>query len=123
MVEHACHLRDYELEGCQARVRRMLAGGEPFLADFEGDRLARERDYLSQDATRAWVEFAAARTRTLELLAGLTEAQLALTARLGTMGTITLSRLVAIVAEHDADHRGEIVRLVAELRSARAVSR
>jgi uncharacterized damage-inducible protein DinB len=123
MVEHACHLRDYELEGCQARIRRMLAEKEPFLADFEGDRLARERDYLSQDAGQAWEEFAQARAGTLRVLECLTEPQLALTARFGSTGTITLSRLVEIVAEHDVAHRAEIVQLVEEVRSVRAVSR
>lgn len=120
MSEHACHLRDYEMEGVQARIRRILAESDPVLADFEGDRLARERDYQRQDGSRATLEFASARSETVRMIEGLSEEQLARTALFGEHGRITLTRLLEIVGGHDASHREELRDLVAELRSSSA---
>jgi hypothetical protein len=53
LVEHACHLRDLECEGYNLRLQRMLGEENPALAGFEGDVIARERDYLAQDAAQA----------------------------------------------------------------------
>src|SRR5512132_1523197 len=61
LVEHACHLRDLEREGYLVRLARMLGETAPVLEGFEGDVIARERDYMSQDAHRAAEEFASAR--------------------------------------------------------------
>src|ERR1700716_3820775 len=76
LVEHACHLRDLEREGYLVRLRRMLAEDLPVLEPFEGDRVARERDYLVQVARAAARDFAAARRQLVALAAPLTETQL-----------------------------------------------
>jgi hypothetical protein len=116
MVEHLCHLRDYDLLGCQARISRILREESPFLEDFDGDRLARERNYLAQDAEEAYIDFANARAGSVEMLERLTEAELARPARLGSIGDITIRRLMDIVAEHDATHLQELDELLDWLR-------
>ena len=121
MTEHSCHLRDYEMEGVQFRIRRIVDDSEPTLADFEGERLARERDYQHQDGARAALEFANARSETVRMIERLSEAQLARTAIFGELGRITLTRLLEIVREHDMSHRDELHDLVSDLRSSSAV--
>src|SRR5260370_25843180 len=59
--EHACHLRDIEIEGYRARLERILAQARAQLPDIDGAELARQRDYLRQDLRRAQAVFAAVR--------------------------------------------------------------
>ena len=111
LTEQACHLRDLEREGYLVRVRRILAEEDPVLAGFEGDVVARERDYASQDAHAAARDFATARA---ELVAQLSALDPALEARTGMFGgeRITLADLVAMIVEHDRGHREEIEALL-----------
>ena len=112
LVEHACHLRDLEREGYNLRLMRMLEQKNPQLAGFEGDVIARERNYLAQDAVNAASEFAILRGAFLACAETLTSEQMA---RTGTfMGrTITVCDLLAMMVEHDRGHREEIAALVA----------
>src|SRR5215471_19110071 len=48
LQEHACHLRDIEIEAYRARLERMLAEVAPMLPDIDGGTLARDRDYHRQ---------------------------------------------------------------------------
>ena len=117
LIEHACHLRDLEREGYALRLRRMLEEQSPTLADFEGDVIARERDYMAQDAGRAAAQFAAARAAFVERARSLTAREMSRTASF--MGrTITVCDLLAMMVEHDRGHREEIAALVSS-RAAR----
>ncbi len=111
LTEQACHLRDLEREGYLVRVRRILAEVDPPLAGFEGDVIARERDYASQDARAAARDFAAARADLVALLASVDASR---ATRAGIFGDrrITLADLVAMIEEHDRGHREEIEALV-----------
>jgi hypothetical protein len=110
LVEHACHLRDLEREGYAVRLARMLGEVSPTLEGFEGDVIARERDYMSQDARRAAAEFALAREGFLERARALTGDEMSRTASF--MGrTITVCDLLAMMVEHDRGHREEIEAL------------
>ena len=110
LIEQACHLRDLEREGYAVRLRRMLDEDRPKLAGFEGDVVARERDYMSQDAHEAAAEFAIARAALVQRAEALTPAQMARTADfLGR--SITVCDLLAMIVEHDRDHREQIARL------------
>ncbi|HET9653085.1 MAG TPA: DinB family protein [Usitatibacter sp.] len=111
LVEHACHLRDLEREGYLVRVRRMIAEKAPALEGFDGQAVARERGYLSQDARIAAQEFAAARREVTSLLAPLTSADLAREATFDGR-RITFGELVAMMVEHDREHREEIEELM-----------
>jgi hypothetical protein len=111
LVEHACHLRDLEREGYLVRVRRMLSERSPDLAGFDGDAIAAARGYRSQDGRRAARDFAAARREVLALLAPLTADDLRREATF--MGRpIRFADVVAMMVEHDREHREEIERLM-----------
>lgn len=114
LLEHACHLRDLEREGYLVRLRRMLTGKAPALQGFDGATIARERDYMQQDARLAAREFAAARRELVGLMAPLTASDLG---REGTfMGKpVCLADVIAMMVEHDRGHRDEIARLVDSL--------
>jgi len=116
LVEHACHLRDFERKGVHVRIARVLAEDAPVLADFNGLAVAAERNYLAAEAEPALDAFAQARAATVERLAVLPDAALARAATLEGVGPVTLARLVELLAEHDASHRAELERLVRDLR-------
>jgi hypothetical protein len=111
LVEHACHLRDLEREGYAVRLKRMLEESAPVLEGFEGDVVARERDYMAQDPHAAAAQFAAARAAFVARAASLTAVEMA---RRGSfMGRpITVCDLLAMMVEHDRGHREEIAALV-----------
>src|SRR5215468_933177 len=67
-LEHACHLRDIEREGYSERIPRILKQVEPLLPNIDGDQLAMERNYNSQNLETALDEFASARKRNLEIV-------------------------------------------------------
>lgn len=114
LVEHACHLRDLEREGYLARVRRMLAEARPDLESFDGAAVAAARGYLHQDGRAAAMEFGAARREVLALIAPLSAADLAREATFAGRA-ICLGDLVAMMLEHDLEHRREIESLMDSL--------
>ena len=111
LIEQACHLRDLEREGYAVRLRRMLEESTPALPGFEGDVVARERNYMVQDPRDAAAEFAVARAAFLARAEALTDAEMARTASFGGR-TITMGDLFAMMVEHDEGHRIEIAALV-----------
>jgi hypothetical protein len=116
LIEHACHLRDLEREGYALRLRRMLEERDPALAGFEGDVVARQRDYMSQDAYNAGAEFAIVRSGLLARAEKLTGKEMARSGRfIGR--TITVCDLLAMMVEHDREHREEISALM-QMRAA-----
>jgi ketosteroid isomerase-like protein len=115
LVEHVCHLRDYESSGVLERMEKILAEETPLLQNFPGDQLAVERDYRNQDLASALRDFVNLRAKTVAILETLSDTQLRRTAVLGDEGTVNLARFVEIVAEHDRTHRQEINELLAEI--------
>ena len=116
-VENACHLRDIELEGYGTRIRKLLTESHPQLPDLDGARLARERDYNTQDFGAAIDEFARARAENLRAVSGLSVEQLNRTGVLEGVGEITLGKLLLLMHEHDRAHRKELVELRARMRN------
>jgi hypothetical protein len=118
LVEHACHLRDFEREGVQLRIERTIRESEPDLADFPGDRLAAERGYLKEEFGAALRSFERSRNDTVRLLGRLSDEQLERPARFASEGRVSLLRLVRLFAEHDASHRADLDQLVIDLSAA-----
>ena len=114
LVEHACHLRDLEREGYLARVRRVLAEKCPDLQGFDGAAIAAARNYSSQDARAAARDFSSTRHEVVALLQPLTAEELRREATFGGK-RICLADLVAMMVEHDREHREEIERLMDSL--------
>lgn len=103
-VEDVCHLRDLEVEGFAVRINRILNEAEPVLADFDGGRIAAERDYNSQDIREALETFALARNQNLDRLRALPAEQLAREGILEGVGRVSLKRLLSLMREHDEGH-------------------
>jgi hypothetical protein len=103
-IEQLCHVRDIEIDGYQVRIHRTLAEAHPTLASIDTDALVRERAYARDDPARVLAAFRAARAQTLEMISGLTEAQLARTAVFEGYGPLTLRSLIHYLCSHDQQH-------------------
>jgi len=113
-VEHAWHLADLEREGYGTRISRLLTEAAPALPDFDGDRIAREREYLHGDPALALQVFAGGRARNIERLAALDAAGLSRRGTQDGVGELTLARVPRMMVAHDAGHLEELAALVAE---------
>lgn len=103
-IEQICHVRDIETDGYQARLRRTLSESDPFLANIDGYRLARERAYAQAGARAALDAFAEARAGTIGLICALDASELDRTAVFEDFGTVTLRGLVHLLCSHDQQH-------------------
>jgi hypothetical protein len=115
LVEHAWHLADLEREGYGVRITRMLAEAVPALPDFDGERLAREREYVSADATLGAAVFADARQRNVTRLRSLDARQLERSGFQEGVGPVTIADVAAMMDGHDRIHAGELLQLVVAL--------
>lgn len=107
-VEQVWHLADLEREGFGLRIRRLQAQANPHLPDFDGTRVALERDYRSLSLAAGLRAFEAAREANIATLRALSpEAWL----RGGTqegVGTVSLCDMPMFMHQHDQAHIAEI---------------
>jgi hypothetical protein len=113
-VQNVWHLADLEREGYGERIARLRREARPALPDFDGARLARERDYQSRSVGDGLAAFAAARTANLAALRTVAEGEWEREGVQEGVGRITLRDVAAMMAEHDATHRDEIRGLTGE---------
>jgi transcriptional regulator with XRE-family HTH domain len=113
LLEHVCHLRDIDGDGYRVRVDRMLMEEQPTLVDIDGDALAKERDYQSQDLTEALSAFTATRWAIVARLAKLTPEE---RQRSGTLAgkELTIEGLAAAMQAHDSEHLDQLNELCCE---------
>lgn len=107
-VEQCWHLADLEREGFAARIRRLLDEAEPFLPDFDGTRIARERQYRSRSLEEGLAAFRSGRAANLALLRTVSAEQWLRGGTQEGVGPVALCDLPQMMAEHDASHRAEI---------------
>jgi hypothetical protein len=107
-VEQCWHLADLEAEGFGARIRRLLGEERPFLPDFDGARLARERSYAAKSLGEGLEAFRAARQSNLALLQAVPEDGWSRKGVQEGVGEVTLADLPRLMCEHDASHKAEI---------------
>jgi hypothetical protein len=112
-VEQAWHLADLELEGYGARIRRLLEEADPFLADFDGERIARERAYRNRSLQAGIGAFAGARSANLSLFRSLPPTAWTREGRQEGVGPVSLADVPRMMLEHDRSHREEIAALEA----------
>ena len=115
LVEHAWHLADLEREGYGERLRRLQAESEPHLPDFDGARVARERDYRSRSFADGLSAFSEARAGNLALLRALPDASWPREGTQEGVGRVRLADVPRMMDEHDAGHRAEIEALLSFL--------
>jgi DinB superfamily len=107
-VEHCWHLADLEREGFGARIRRLLAEADPYLPDFDGARVARERDYRRRSLADGVASFRQERAANLALLRSLDATQWSRAGTQEGVGPVALCDVPTMMAEHDDSHRAEI---------------
>lgn len=119
-LEQLCHVRDIEIDGYQARIRRTLAETNPLLASIDTDALVRERAYAGDEPGRVLAAFRAARAQTMEMASGLSDAQLARTATFEGYGPLTLRSLIHYLCSHDQQHLAGLQWLLGKAHASRA---
>jgi hypothetical protein len=115
LVEHLWHLADLEREGFGARIERMLREVEPALSDFDGERAARERNYLALDPAAGLLAFSRARAENLARLGLLGIEQMQRTGRQEGVGLLRISDFPQRMLDHDRAHANEIADLLVDL--------
>jgi len=113
LTEQLWHLADLEREAWLVRIERLLAEDQPALADFDGDAIAKQRDYRAKDPYLALQRFRAARSASLARMRGMNALQWKRTGTLEGVGPITIADLPRRMSEHDEAHRLEIEALLA----------
>lgn len=113
MIEQAWHLADLEREGYGERIRRLLAEDDPRLPDFDGARVAADRQYRSKSLKDGLAAFAAARAANLGLLRSAPDGAWSRAGTQDGVGRVTLRDVPRMMCEHDESHRAEIAALVA----------
>ena len=98
------------------RVRRLLSEEEPRLSDFDGARVARERGYAGRDLAEGLGVFALARRRNVERLRHVAPEDWNREGIQDGVGSLRLSDIPRMMAEHDREHTAEIASLLAEIR-------
>lgn len=115
VLENVCHLADLEREGYGVRIARLTKEDAPFMADFDGGRVARERNYNSLDLSTALNDFTRAREEAVRTVRALSTEQLGRSGTLEGAGEITLARLLLMMREHDEAHLKDLRRLLEQL--------
>jgi hypothetical protein len=112
LVEQAWHLADLEREGFGERLRRLRDEEGPYLPDFDGARLVRERAYRERSFGEGLAAFAGARARNLELIRSLPDAAWSRAGTQEGVGALRLADLPRLMNEHDDSHRAEVEALL-----------
>ncbi len=107
-VEQVWHLADLEREGFGVRIQRLLREKNPQISNFEGARMAKERNYRSLDLHDGLAAFGYARLANIELLQSLTEDEWARSGSQDGVGKVSLCDIPALIAQHDDSHKAEI---------------
>jgi len=107
-VEQCWHLADLESEGFAVRIRLLLNEERPFLPDFDGARVARERDYRARSLLDGLRAFRAARESNLAVLRSVPDEACSRGGVQEGVGEVRLSDIPRLMHEHDASHKAEI---------------
>jgi len=114
-LEHVCHLRDIEREAYKVRIEKLLHEQDPFLSNFDGSRIAQERDYNSESLDASLAALADSRQSNMALFAGATDTDYNKSGRCEGVGPITLASLLLMMKAHDGEHLRELNDLIGRL--------
>jgi DinB superfamily len=111
IIEVVGHLADTE-ERALARVRRMVAEGNPVLEPFDQEVLATRRHYLDLDLAGELARLEQLRRQHLAMLEGLDASGWQRTGRHGEHGTMSVELYETHVAAEEVDHLAQVARLL-----------
>lgn len=117
-VENVWHLADLEREGYGVRIARILAEENPGLENFDGEQVARDRNYQDKDVARGIAAFTRAREANLQALRRALPAEWDRPGSQQGVGRVTLADMPRMMAEHDRSHGDEIADLLGLVRGA-----
>jgi hypothetical protein len=103
-IQHACHLRDIEIDGYQMRIKRTIEEEQPSLPSLDGYELARLRRYDQEEPESVLKAFRIARTETVATLQKIPSVEFARRANFAEYGCISLEGLVHLLRSHDLQH-------------------
>ena len=107
-VEQVWHLADLEREGFAERIRRLLGEVEPYLPDFDGGKIAAERNYRLRSLDEGLAAFADARQNNITVFQSLAADSWLRSGTQEGVGKVSLCDIPAFMAQHDGFHRNEI---------------
>ena len=107
-VDQCWHLADLERDGYAVRITRLLSEVDPLLPGFDGARIAKERRYKTLSLIAGIQAFRNARLANLAALRAVPSSAWSRSGRQEGVGVVALCDVPAIMAGHDASHRGEI---------------
>jgi hypothetical protein len=107
-VEQVWHLADLEREGFGLRIRRLQTEDRPQLPDFDGTKIARERDYRSLSLQEGLRAFSAARADNIAALHAVSANDWARKGTQEGVGAVTLCDMPVFLLQHDEAHKAEI---------------
>jgi hypothetical protein len=108
-VEIICHLRDNE-ERALERMRLMRDETDPFIAAYDQEQWARERNYAADNLREALAAFVRLRASHIAELVALTPAEWGRTGQHQERGRITIRDQTLRVVCHDAIHAAQLAR-------------
>jgi hypothetical protein len=123
LVENVWHLADLEREAYGVRIGRLLTEEEPALLNFDGDAIARARDYQRRNLAEGLGAFSLARRDNIARLRAVPAAAWKRAGLQESVGRITLADVPRMMAEHDRSHTEDIRELFGQLRSAATPAR
>jgi hypothetical protein len=107
-VEQVWHLADLEREGFGLRIRRLQTEANPRLPDFDGTKVARERNYRSLSLAAGLRTFEAAREANIETLQALSPEAWVRSGTQDGVGAVSLCDMPTFMHQHDQAHIAEI---------------
>lgn len=112
VTETLCHLRDFEDMFIQ-RATATVEKDNPPLNNRVPDELAAEKGYASErDPKAVFVAWRALREHHMTYLKSLDETAWSRTGQHPSRGAMTLEEQLALTARHDADHIGQIAKIM-----------
>ncbi len=107
-VEQVWHLADLESEGFGVRIRRLRDETDPHLPDFDGARVAKDRNYVALSLPEGLRAFETARAANIATLLSLEPEAWARGGTQEGVGPIALRDLPLLMRDHDRAHIAEI---------------
>jgi hypothetical protein len=107
-VEQIWHLADLERDGFGRRIQRLQAESNPSLPDFDGARMAQERNYLSLSLSAGLAAFETYLRANIARLQSLTEEAWTRSGTQEGVGPVALCDIPVFMQQHDQAHITEI---------------